>query len=272
MPDVIQISTIILTVLLGLVVGSFLNVVIYRVPLDMSLSKPASHCPKCGNPIKWYDNIPIISYIVLRGKCRHCKEKISIRYPLVELTNMLLWFGCLTCFTSFIIPSMPMNWLRFIFSCIASSTLLCIFFSDLDHMEIPDVFQGVLLICGLVLLLDDVSTKNIMLKVFGCLGAAFLFMAVNWVYRLIKKRDGIGFGDVELVAWARLILGGYKMIFALIISCVVGAIALLIISAVKKEKGREYPFAVLLVGGILIALYVGDYVVNWYLGLLGVAA
>lgn len=139
-------------------------------------------------------------------------------------------------------------------------------------MEIPDLFQGILLICGLVLLLDDVSFNSILLKVLGFVGAGALFMIVNWVFRLIKKRDGIGFGDVELVAVAGLILGGYKMIFALIISCVVGGIALLIYSKVKKEKGREYPFAVLLVGGILVALFVGDFVVNWYLGLMGVVA
>lgn len=272
MEEVIRIFTIVLTIILGLVVGSFLNVVIYRIPNGMSLAKPPSHCPKCGERIKWYDNIPILSYIILRGKCRHCHDKISIRYPLVEFTNMVLWFGCLMAFTSFIFPSNPLNWLRFIVSCIACSTLLCIFFCDLDSMEIPDLFQGILLICGLVLLLDDVSFNSILLKVLGFIGAGALFMIVNWVFRLIKKRDGIGFGDVELVAVAGLILGGYKMIFALIISCVVGGIALLIYSMVKKEKGREYPFAVLLVGGILVALFVGDFVVNWYLGLMGVAA
>lgn len=265
----IQIITIILTVLLGLCVGSFLNVVIYRLPNGMSLAKPASHCPKCNEPIRWYDNIPLLSYIILRGKCRHCKERISFRYPFVELLNTVLWFLCLMLFTNFIFPDNPLNWLRFIFSCIVCSTLICIFFCDYDHMEIPEIFQAILLACGLVLLLDGVTTENIMLKVLGALGAAALFLIVNLVYKLIKKRDGIGFGDVELVFCAGLILGGYKMIFALIVSCVIGGIALAIYAAVRKEKGKEYPFAVLLVSGIAVALFVGDYVVNWYLGLLG---
>lgn len=264
-----QISTIVLTVLLGLAVGSFLNVVIYRLPNDMSLVKPASHCPKCNEPIRWYDNIPVLSYIILRGKCRHCKEPISFRYPFVEILNTVLWFLCLMLFTNFIFPDNPLNWLRFVFSCLVCSTLLCIFFCDYDHMEIPEVFQGILLVCGLVLLLDGVNAENIMLKVFGALGAAALFLLVNLIYKLIKKRDGIGFGDVELVFCAGLILGGYKMIFALIVSCLVGGVALIIIAAIKKEKGKEYPFAVLLVAGILLALFVGDYVVNWYMGLLG---
>ena len=267
---IIKIATIVLTVLLGLCVGSFLNVVIYRIPNNMSLVKPASHCPKCNAPIKWYDNIPLISYIVLRGKCRHCKEPISFRYPFVELLNMVLWFVSLMMFTNFIFPNFEMNWYRFVTGCIISSTFIFIFFSDLEHLEIPEVFQLVLLICGLVLLLDNPNMENMMLKVFGFLGAGLLFIIVNAIYKLIRKRDGIGFGDVELVALGGLILGGYKMIFALIISCVVGGIALLIISAVRKEKGREYPFAVILTCGMLIALFVGDFVINWYLTLLGV--
>ena len=272
MPELaIQISTIVLTVLLGLCVGSFLNVVIYRLPNNMSLAKPASHCPKCQNPIKWYDNIPVLSYIILRGKCRHCHEKISFRYPFVELLNCVLWVLCLLCFTNFIIPSNPMNWLRFIVSCIVCSTLICIFFCDLDHMEIPEVFFLVLLLCGLVLLLDNPSMEVLMQKVFGFIGAGLLFLLVNAVYKLIRKRDGIGFGDVELVACAGLILGGYSMIFALVVSCVVGGIALLIVALVRKKgRDKEYPFAVLLTCGIALALFVGEYFVNWYLGVLGV--
>ena len=266
----IQITVIILTIILGLAVGSFLNVVIYRLPNNMSLAKPASHCPKCNNPIKWYDNIPVLSYIILGGKCRHCKEKISLRYPFVELLNTALWVLCLLMFTNYIVPSFEMNWLRFIFSCIVCSTLICIFYCDLDSMEIPEIFQGILLICGLVLLLDNPSKENIMLKVFGFLGAGALFMLVNLIFKLIKKKDGIGFGDVELVACAGLILGGYKMILALIVSCVVGGIILLIIVSIKKDRNREYPFAVLLTAGIAFSMFAGDYLVNLYLRLLGV--
>lgn len=266
----IQIFTIVITLVLGLVVGSFLNVVIYRVPNNMSIAFPSSHCPKCQHPLKWYDNIPIISYIILRGKCRYCKEPISIRYPIVEMTNMILWFLCLLCFTNFIIPTNPMSWLKFIVGCVICSTLLCIFFVDFDNMEIPEIFQLILLVSGLVLLLEDVTMNTIMLKVFGFIGAGALFFIVNLIFKLIRKRDGIGFGDVELIACAGLILGGYNIIFVLIISCVVGAIALIIISFINKTKDKEYPFAVILVPGILIGLFVGSYVVNWYLALLGV--
>lgn len=268
----IQIFTIVITIILGLVVGSFLNVVIYRVPNDMSIARPGSHCPKCNNPIKWYDNIPVLSYIFLRGKCRHCHEHISLRYPFVELLNMTLWFICLMMFTNFIIPSFSLSWLKFITSCIICSTLICIFFTDYDHMEIPEIFPLILLICGMLLLIEDVSLNNIMLKVFGFIGAGLFFVIVNGIYKLIRKRDGIGFGDVELMACAGLILGGYNVMFALLISCVSGAIILLIINLVKKngDRDKQYPFAVFLVPGILIALFVGQYVIDAYLKLLGV--
>lgn len=266
----IQITTIVLTILLSLVVGSFLNVVIYRLPRNMSLAKPGSHCPKCNSPIKWYDNIPVLSYLFLGGKCRNCKEKISFRYPMIELLNCVLWFVSLLIFTNFIISTNDLNWYRFIVGCIASSTLICIFFIDYDSMEIPEVLQLILLICGLVLLLDNPTQENIMLKVFGFLGAGILFYLVNLIFKLIKKRDGIGFGDIELVAVAGLILGGYKMIYALIIACVGGGIILIILSVINKTKGKEYPFAPFLVTGILIAMFTGDIVISWYLNLLGV--
>lgn len=270
---VLRISAIVLTVLVGLVVGSFLNVVIYRLPNNMSLAYPSSHCPKCGAPIKWYDNIPLFSYIfLLKGKCRHCHTHISLRYPFVELLNTLLWFGCLICFTNFIIPTNEMSWIKFIASCIVVSTLLCILFTDLDHMEIPEIFQLFLLVAGIALLLEDVSYNTILLKVIGFVGAGAFFIIANLIFKLIRHRDGIGFGDVELMACAGLILGGYKVLFALLISCVSGAIILIIINIVNKNKDRnkEYPFAVFLVPGILIALYFGQYVVDWYLKLLGV--
>ena len=138
---VIKIATIVLTILLGLCVGSFLNVVIYRLPLGQSLAKPKSHCPKCNAPIKWYDNIPVLSYIILGGKCRHCKEKISFRYPAIEILNAVLWFACLTLFTNLIVPTMTCNWIKFGTSLVACSALICIFFCDYDKMLIPEVLQ-----------------------------------------------------------------------------------------------------------------------------------
>lgn len=270
MEQFFQIFTIVLTIILGLVIGSFLNVAIYRIPNGMSVANPPSHCPKCNHKIRWYENIPVFSYIFLRGKCSQCHEKISFRYPFVELLNTALYFVCLVMFTNYIVPSFEMNWYRFICGCIICSTLICIFFSDYDHNEIPEVFQVILLICGIVLLLDNPSQETIMLKVFGFLGAGAFFYISNLIFKLIRKRDGIGLGDIELVAFAGLILGGYKIIYALILACFVGGIIFLILALINKDRNKEYPFATMLTAAIAIAMFTGDIVVNWYLGLLGV--
>lgn len=266
-----QIFTIVLTIVIGLCVGSFLNVVIYRIPNDMSLVKPASHCPNCNHEIKWYMNIPVFSYIFLRGRCHYCKARISPIYPMVEILNMALWFVSLLVFTPYVTTAFTQvtNWYAFITSCIACSALICIFFIDLKHMEIPDVLQLVLLLCGLVSLLDNPTWENIALKVFGFIGGGLLFYIVNLCYKLVRKKDGIGFGDIELSACMGLLLGGYKLIYALLLSCVVGGLILVIIHLVTKGKGRVYPFAVLLAPGFVIALFTGEFVVNAYLSLLG---
>ena len=128
------IVTYILAGLIGLCVGSFLNVVIYRVPNEMSLSKPRSHCPKCDCVLHWYDNIPILSYIMLGGKCRNCKESISIRYTLVEILNMLLWILSVYLFYEVSI-------VYCIISMICCSLLICVFFIDLEHMLIFNRFS-----------------------------------------------------------------------------------------------------------------------------------
>ena len=109
-----------------------------------------------------------------------------------------------------------------------------------------------------------------MLKVFGFLGAGLLFLIVNLLFRFIKKTEGIGFGDVELIAIAGLFLGGYKIIYALLVSCIVGGIILIIISIMKKDKNKQYPFAVILTSGIVLAMFTGDFVIDWYLKVLGV--
>ena len=169
---VFNISLIVLTIVLGLCVGSFLNVVIYRLPKNMSLAKPKSHCTNCDYQLKWYDNIPVISYIILGGKCRKCKTRISPRYIIVEILNAVLWFVALMLNTNVIISTMQTNYLMLAVSFVALSTLICVAFCDFENMEIPDEFQIILLVCGIVsMLFGDVNSK-----VFGfLLGGSALF-------------------------------------------------------------------------------------------------
>lgn len=262
----VQVAFIVLTLLIGLCVGSFLNVVIYRLPLHMSLSKPASHCPNCEYKLKWYDNIPLLSYIFLKGRCRNCKTKISPRYPIIELSNMALWFLALMLNTNYIIPSMTTNYLMFALTCVVFSTLLCVFCCDLDNMEIPDEFQLILLLCGIVAFLsNDISASY---RVYGfLLGGGFfgLFALLFW---LIRKREGLGFGDIKLMAVLGLFLGFEKIIVCIILSTISGAIILSILSLKNKgEKNKEYPFATFIVPSAIISILAGQYIVNWYLSL-----
>lgn len=260
----IKILAISLTVLIGLCVGSFLNVVIYRLPNHMSLAKPSSHCPKCQNPIKWYDNIPVLSYIFLGGKCRHCKSKISFRYPFVEILNMLLWFVALLLDTNIIIQSISPNWVMFGVHLVTISTLICVAFCDFDKMEIPDELQIVLLVCGIVSFLGGDANN----RVFGFLLGGGFFALFAGLFYLLKKKEGLGFGDIKLMAVLGLVLGFANTAITIILSSTIGAIVLLILSAKnKKEKDKEYPFAVFIVPCAIVAMFVGNFVVNWYMSL-----
>lgn len=247
----------------GLCVGSFLNVVIYRLPNKMSLAFPPSHCTSCDYTLKWYDNIPVLSYIMLGGKCRGCKSRISPRYMLVEIFNALLWVLSVLMFWEIEVKAI-------IYTCMAvvvSSVLICIFFIDLEHMLIFNRFTFTVAVCGLVA--AGLNTTRWYDHLIGAAAGAIVFLAIYFGSILIIKREGLGFGDVKLAAAAGLLLGWQKFLLAMLIASVVGSIVLLVLRAVRKdEQGREYPFAPFIVAGMLFALFFGDPVINWYLGLI----
>lgn len=264
--NILNIYLLILTIILGLCVGSFLNVVIYRLPNNLSLASPPSHCPKCNYQLKWFDNIPIFSFLFLKGKCRNCKDKISIRYPLIELINMLLWFACLIIHTDIILKNNTNDYLLFATSCIACSALICIFCCDLDKLEIPDELQIIVLIMGLISLLsNNVDVKE---RVIGFLVGGGFFASIYYISFWIKRKECLGFGDVKLMAVCGLLLGTYNTILTIILSSVIGAIVLVIISLLKKEgKSKEYPFAVFIVPACIFALFFGQSIISWYTSL-----
>lgn len=267
--SLLNIYLLVLTILLGLAVGSFLNVVIYRLPRNMSLASPPSHCTSCNYQLRWFDNIPLFSYIFLRGRCRKCGEKISIRYPLIELANMILWFACLTIFTDTIIKSNTNDYIMFGVSCIACSILTCVFFCDYDNMEIPDEFQVLLLILGLISMFSNYVT--VYERVIGFFVGGGFFALIYYIFLWIRKKEGLGWGDTKLMAVTGLILGFKSTIFAIIIASVFGSIILLILSLIKKEgANKEYPFAVFLVPACITALFFGEVIVKWYMSLFGI--
>lgn len=260
--EFIRIYAFVMAGLVGLCVGSFLNVVIYRVPNGMNLAKPDSHCTTCDYVLRWYDNIPVLSYIMLGGKCRKCKQKISPRYMIVEIVNALLWLLCAHLFWD-------ENPVYAVVSAIVLSTLICIFFIDLEHLLIFNRFVIIVLVCGIVAMFFDSYTEWYdHLIGAAAFGGAFLLIYYGAI--LVLKREGLGFGDVKLALAAGFLLGWQKMLFGMLIASVSASIILVILRRVRgDEEAHEYPFGPFLAVGIGAALLFGAPVINWYTSLLG---
>lgn len=255
------VCTYVLAGLLGLCVGSFLNVAIYRLPRQMSLAFPGSHCTSCNYQLKWYDNIPVFSWLILGGRCRKCREPISARYAVVELANMLLWLLSVAIFWQ----DSPVY---AILSAIVCSAMICIFFIDLEHMLIYNRFLLIIAAAGLVAMFHDGFTKPVD-HIIGLLVGGGVFALLYFGAILVIKREAMGFADVKFAAAAGLFLGWQKLLLAVLAASVVGSVVLVILNRVNdQERTTEYPFGPFLVGGFLIALLAGGPIITWYMGLL----
>ena len=252
----------ILAGIVGLCVGSFLNVVIYRVPNGMSVAMPPSHCPKCNYQLKWYDNIPVLSYLLLGGKCRSCKEPISFRYTAVEILNALLWLVAVWAFWQ----KSPVY--AGIVAC-ACSVMVCVAFIDLEHQLIFDRFVIILACLGVGAIFFEPNMMPWYEHLIGFAVATATFMAVYFGAQAIFKKEALGGGDVKLAMAMGLFIGWKNFLFSMLVASVVASIVLLILQKVSRaEKGKEYPFAPFLVLGFLVATFLGDIVVNAYISLL----
>ncbi len=255
------IVTYILAGIFGLCVGSFLNVVIYRVPNKMSLAKPNSHCPKCKYELRWYDNIPVVSYLILGGKCRSCKSHISFRYTAVELANAAAWLLCVALFWERSIP------LAVIYA-LTLSVFICVFCIDLEHKLIFDRFQIILLFLAIVSIFFD-KDFGWLSHIIGGVAGFVVFFLISWGFEKICKREGLGGGDVKLAGVAGLLLGWERLLLALLIATIPASIIMLIASRGKEGEDRQFPFAPFLIVGFSVAMFFGAHIINWYLSLLG---
>lgn len=240
--------------LLGLVIGSFLNVVIYRVPLRRSLSHPGSHCPHCGHPIRWYDNIPVVSWVILRGRCRDCADPIGPRYPLVEaLTGVL-----------FALAAMIAGWdLRVLLLWGFFAVLVAVTFIDIDHMLILNRVVLPAAALGLAASVALTPSRWWEYLVAGSGAALFLFVvALLWP-------GGMGLGDVKLALMLGFVLG-VEVIVAMFAAFLVGGlvgIGLLVVG--KRSRKDRIPFGPFLALGGIIGSLVGEQVLTWYMGFIG---
>ncbi len=262
--------------LFGLLIGSFLNVCIYRLPRDLSVVRPRSFCPGCEKPIAWYDNVPVFSYAALQGRCRHCSIRISWRYPLVELLTAAFFFIITLHFG----PSLAALKL-----CIFAALLIGLIFADLEERILPDEFtlggtaMGIVFAYlvpiggGLAYMLFPFEWGNRWLSVAeSVLGAGFnsgAMWAIGAAYEKIRHREGLGFGDVKMVALIGAFLGLHMTLMSLIVGSMLGSIIGLTFILMSKKDAATYelPFGSFLGVAALIVAVFGEGIGAWYTGL-----
>ncbi|RJQ48609.1 MAG: prepilin peptidase [Nitrospiraceae bacterium] len=250
----------------GALIGSFLNVCIYRIPGGMSIVRPSSRCTSCGAAIKFYYNIPILSYMLLMGKCRACGAKFSVRYPLVEFLNAALYVFLLMRFG---IDS-PLVLLIY---CVFVSSLIVIFFIDLDHQIIPDsiTLPGIPLavILGSTVLPDPFFRSELLgvkSSLAGFLAGGVSFYLVAVIGKALLKKDAMGGGDIKMMAMIGGLLGWKGVILTTFMGSLLGSVIGVSLILLKgREWGSRIPFGPYLTAGALISLFWGQDVLMWYL-------
>lgn len=239
--------------IIGAIIGSFLNVCIHRIPKGGSIVSPASHCPRCKKNISWYDNIPVISYLVLAGKCRHCKGKISLRYPLVELVTAGLIFS--------LYISFGVSTKFFVYSALTSA-LIAASFIDLDINEIPDGISAGGLAAGFVLAFAfpalfgfSARLPGLLSSLLGAFAGGLSIYAMGLFGRLAFKKEAMGGGDVKLMAMIGSILGWKLVLLAFFIAPVLGVIS----GVSAKLKGRDtIPYGPYLSLAAVVVIFFGN--------------
>ena len=238
--------------LFGITIGSFLNVCIYRIPKKENIATTRSHCMECNTQLKWYDLVPLFSWLFLRGKCRYCKAKISVQYPLVELANGIgyVWIVYVNGF----------NFISILY-CLCFSAMLALSVIDLRTFEIPVGFNIFILGLGVVRAIYDF--EHIWTYIIGMVCVSgFLFI----LYLLTAGR-GIGGGDIKLMAVAGLLIGWQNIIVALCVGCVLGSIIHVTLMLVLKKE-RMLAFGPYLSLGIFLAMLYGKPLFDWYVSLI----
>lgn len=237
--------------LIGISIGSFLNVCIYRIPKKEDIVFERSHCMSCGNVLKWYELIPLFSFLVQGGKCRNCKTKLSVQYPLIELLNGLIYVWI------FMAKGFQPESILF---CICASVLIVISVIDWRTYEIPFGCNIVIGILGIVrVILDLAHWYNYVIGFFTVSG---LFLIIYW----ITKGRGIGGGDIKLMAAAGLLLGWQNILLSLMIGSIAGSVIHLALMKIQG-KDRVLAFGPYLAFGIFISMLYGNDIITWYLGM-----
>jgi len=249
---------IIFIILFGLAWGSFLNVLIYRIPRKMSLLTPPSSCPECHKKIKFYHNIPVFSYIWLKGKCRYCGAKIPLSYPLVEMMTPLTF---ILLYGKFSLSP------HFFISCLFTSALIVLCVVDYNHQILPDIITlpGLVLAVVYSLFRTDLNLSNSLL---GAVSGAGFLLAVYALYYFIRKKEGLGMGDVTMMLFIGSYLGWKMSFFTLLLASFAGAfVGIFFVFFKKKSFQYSLPFGTFLAPAALFSLFWGNQILEAYLQL-----
>ena len=243
--------------LFGAVVGSFLNVCILRLPKDESIVSPPSRCPKCGSGIRWFDNVPVLSWLILRGRCRKCGNPISAQYPLIELATAVIW-GWAAHRYGLDLPALR--------AALFLTLLLGIAMTDAREYIIPDEFSLGGLVMGLGLSLID-GTAGLRKAVIGAVVGFGLFWVVAVLGKVAFRKEAMGGGDIKMMA----MIGAFTGWVGVVVTTFLGAVIGLAVFAPIALSGRKklVPFGVFLAVAAGVTWFCGDALVHWYLGLTG---
>lgn len=253
-----QMPTLVLAAVLGLAVGSFLNVCIYRMPRGESLLYPGSRCPGCGAALRWYDNIPVVSWVWLGGKCGQCQAPISPQYPIVEAVTAALIVAVVL-----VTPPGPLLASRLVFAC----SLVVLFGIDLKHQILPNVITlpGI----GVGFLFSLFGPPGWAQSLAGMVLGAGLLYGTAAAYYMVRREEGLGMGDVKMLAMIGAFLGWQAVLLTLILASFAGAVLGIGMMATARGNLRyALPFGTFLAIGALIAMFAGDSIIAWYLGFL----
>jgi leader peptidase (prepilin peptidase)/N-methyltransferase len=249
-----ELPALVIAALVGLIVGSFLNVCIHRLPRKESVAWPGSHCPQCGHAIAWYDNMPVLSYLWLGGRCRHCRAGIPVRYLLVEIATAALFVAAVHLYPPGLLLAS-----RLVFGC----ALIVLFVVDLDHRILPNVITVPGIAVGFVF--AALSEPGWRSALIGIVAGGGIPLAIAWLYEKVRGHEGLGMGDVKMLAMIGAFLGWQHMLLTLVLSSFIGSI--IGVAFIVAGKGARYalPFGTFLAVGALATIVVGDSFLSWYL-------
>jgi leader peptidase (prepilin peptidase)/N-methyltransferase len=241
--------------LAGLMIGSFLNVCIYRLPRRESIVWPASHCTTCNRRLTWFENVPVISWLVLRGRCRTCHSRISVIYPLVELTTAVVFAGGVLVY-----GLSPLLLVRLVFAC----SLIVLFVIDLQHQILPNAITLPGIVAGFLASLF--LPPGWLSSLIGILAGGGILFALAEAYYRLRGIEGLGMGDVKMLAMIGAVLGWPLMVLTLVLASFVGSVVGVGMMALGRGGMQAaLPFGTFLALGALVAAVAGDPILSWYL-------